>query len=275
MVLIYPQELMEKAIMQKKHINKGSITIEAAIILPLFFLALLAMALIIRMISLEEQITFVSLDEAKHVATSAYNQEGQTAETIIEAALRLRVNKRLGEEVNLNGSGYITNFSYRYKDYGLTDLISYSIEYQRKFPIPFYQNQDRWGTRALTFRGFVGRSEEEFLASEELEEEDFIVWVFPVAGERYHLETCPHIRVLPRQTMLTEGIKSSYRPCKHCKPEKLSTGNMVYIFPATGEVYHRGSCFLVDRYVISMEKSVAEQKGYTPCRTCIGGRKHE
>lgn len=262
--------------MQKKSTNKGSITLEAAIILPLFFLALLAMALIIRMISLEEQIAFVIVDEAKYVATNAYMNEGPRAENIIEGALMLRTNKRLVDEVNLNGLGYIKSFSYRYKDYGLTDLISYSIEYQRKFPIPYYQDQNRWGSRHITFRGFVGRSDEEdFIPSEELDEEDYIVWVFPVAGERYHIENCPHIRVIPRQRTLTAEIKRVYRPCKHCHPEKTSLGNVIYIFPTTGEVYHTGSCFLVDRYVISMEKSVAEQKGYTPCKTCIGGKNRD
>lgn len=257
--------------MQKKSIKRGSITIEAAIILPIFFLALVAVAFLIRIISLEEQIAFVSIDEAKYVATQAYQQEGPLKETAIETALRFRINTRLNE-VRLNGNGYVSGFHYRYKENGLTDLVSYSIYYPIKFPIPFYQNQDRNGIQTLTFRAFVGRSEEDnFIISEELEE-DIIVWVFPVAGERYHLEDCPHIRVLPRQTSLTPGIKRSYRPCKHCHPEKLSTGNSIYIFPSSGEVYHRGNCFLVDRYVISMEKSIAQQKGYTPCLTCIGGK---
>jgi len=258
--------------MQKNFTKRGSITIEAAIILPLFFLALVAMAFVIRIISLEEQIAFVSIDEAKHVATEAYDQEGSLAETVLEVALRVRFNKRFHEEVKINGSGYLSDFLYRYEDNGLTDLISYSVDYPRKFPIPYYQNENRWASQTIVFRGFVGRSEEEsFVLSEELEEDDIIVWVFPVAGERYHLEDCPHIKVLPRQTVLTGAIKRSYRPCKHCHPEKVSTGNMVYIFPSSGEVYHRGNCFLVDRYVISMEKSIAEQKGYTPCLTCIGG----
>lgn len=259
--------------MLKKHIDRGSITIEAAIILPIFFLALVALVFVIRIISLEEQIAFVSMDEAKYVATQAYGQEGPVEEGVIEASLRIRINTRLNNEVNLNGTGYVSDFSLGYKDHGLTDLISYSIDYPQNFPVPFYETQNRWGQRSLVFRAFVGRSQEEsFVPSEELEEDDIMVWVFPVAGERYHLEDCPHIRVLPRQTLLTEAIKRSYRPCQHCHPDKISTGNMIYIFPSTGEVYHRGNCFLVDRYVISMEKSIAEQKGYTPCQTCIGGR---
>lgn len=258
--------------MQKNFTKRGSITIEAAIILPIFFLALIAMAFVIRIISLEEQISFVATDEAKYVATQAYQQEGLAQELLIEGSLRYRINNRLDEEVKLDG-GYVSEFSYRYKDQGLTDLISYSVDYPIKFPIPFYQNQNRWGYQSLIFRAFVGRSQEEtFVVSEELEEEDIIVWVFPVAGERYHMENCPHIKVLPRQTSLTPEIKRSYRPCKHCHPEELSTGNMVYIFPSSGQVYHRGNCFLVDRYVVSMEKSIAEQKGYTPCLTCIGGK---
>lgn len=258
--------------MLKNYIDRGSITIEAAIILPLFFLALVAIAFVIRIISLEEQIAFVTMDEARYVATQGYQQEGPLKEAIIEGSLRIRVDARLHEEAKLKGNGYLSGFSYRYKDQGLTDLISYSLEYQRKFPIPYFKEQNRWGVQTIVFRAFVGRSEEEsFVPPDEIEDDDIIVWVFPVAGERYHLENCPHIKVLPRQTLLTEGIKRSFRNCKHCHPEKISTGNMVYIFPATGEVYHRGSCFLVDRYVISMERNIAEQKGYTPCLTCIGG----
>lgn len=260
--------------MQKKFTKKGSITIEAAIVLPIFFLALIAISFVIRIISLEEQIVFVTLDEAKHVATESYDQESLVAETIIEKTLNLRLNTRLKNQVNQNSAVYFTGFSYRYKEKGLTDLISFSVDYPIDIPIPYFQKSNHWGTQKVVFRAFVGRNEEEsFLVSEKVEEEDQIVWVFPVAGERYHLEDCPHINVLPRQTVLTTQIKGTYRPCKNCHPENISLGNMVYIFPSSGEVYHSASCYMVDRYVISMEKSLAEQKGYTPCLTCIGGKK--
>jgi hypothetical protein len=41
------------------------------------------------------------------------------------------------------------------------------------------------------------------------------------------------------------------------------------LFAGSGAVYHKGSCFIVDRYVISMDEVDAVKKGYTPCSRCI------
>jgi hypothetical protein len=70
--------------------------------------------------------------------------------------------------------------------------------------------------------------------------------------------------------ILNSEIMKRYEPCPKCDSAKASDGILVYCFQAYGEAYHLRNCPMVDKYIISMEKSQAESRGYTPCLKCGG-----
>jgi hypothetical protein len=108
---------------------------------------------------------------------------------------------------------------------------------------------------------------------EEMEEDDdsHLVWIFPRAGEKYHGEDCSYIKNEPREELLSGTVRRSYSPCALCKPGELGDGSLVYVFPKAGGAYHRGECYVVERYVISMSEDDAKGKGYSACSKCGGG----
>jgi hypothetical protein len=180
--------------------------------------------------------------------------------------------KRLLEENKDLDHVYIESFKYLYKYAGKEDLIGIRVSgnIKIKLPIVFQDMVDISDT--LFFRAFTGK---EFILDSpdfedmEEEEESRPVWVFPTAGEKYHEEDCSYINVAAKQALLNSSIKAKYKPCSHCDPGGLEPGSVIYYFESSGGVYHKGSCFIVDRYVISMELKDAEKKGYGPCSKCI------
>ncbi|OPZ82855.1 MAG: hypothetical protein BWY74_04564 [Firmicutes bacterium ADurb.Bin419] len=73
-----------------------------------------------------------------------------------------------------------------------------------------------------------------------------------------------------KQMIKNNNVTGSYSPCRLCHPENIRNGNLVYCFMTSGYAYHKGDCKMVDKYVISMEKYQAEERGYTPCLKCGG-----
>ena len=260
---------MGRAIMVRKNIKKGSVTVEAALIIPIFFISLLTLAFTIRIVLFELEATLLVSDEAQRISIDAYeNKESWQAVTAISLDQRLR--KRFVKENSPRDSCSLHSFNYRFKQDGLSELIYFDISYNRKIPLPYFADLASPGLTGILFRGFVGHNPDDNFLNQIEDEEDVEVWVFPLAGERYHLEDCKYIKVCARQSILNERIRSAYSPCSLCKPGILTDGSFVYIFPNAGKVYHRGTCFIVDRYVVPMMKSEAEAEGYTACMVCFG-----
>ena len=216
-----------------KRTKKGSFTVEAAIVAPLFFLALAAVIFLIRLDLQQEAFLYDLTEEAKQAAYLAHY-------------------------LPLEEDGGMRAEFYR------TETLSVPV------PFPFFR-QGRVNFReTLRFRGFVGLAAEGTpLAFEEMEREssDDLVWIFPRRGERYHKRECRIVTVYPEERHLTASLRRTYDGCQNCKPETLENGTPVYCF-ATGKVYHSRECSAVERYVVSIAKSQAEEQGYSACSYC-------
>jgi hypothetical protein len=247
-----------------RNTKKGSLSLEATIFVPIFVIAILTVGYLIKVIISQGCIMHIMADEGRKLSMYSYNIKSAQG---FEATLI----SRILEENSDVGQARVETFRYLYGHSGKEDLIGVRVggTLKIKLPIVFWDSVDV--SETLFFRAFTGR---EFIPEEldysGMEEEDSrIVWVFPRAGERYHEEGCGYIRVAARQGILSPLISGSYKPCTLCGAREISSGSVIYYFPGSGEVYHKGSCFIVDRYVISMEEEDAKVKGYTPCSRCI------
>lgn len=249
--------------------NEGSIIIEAAIILPLFILAMLSLATLIRMVDVEESLMNAYAKEAACIAKHAY---ADTASPIDRDIARRIKNAGCGPAKNI----CLENFNFFYQDRGIDGLISGDLCCDILIPLPLNFIRTSEFQERLLYRAFIGAEcygpSLGFECMEEKQESD-IVYVFPKAGKRFHDRDCSYIAVCPTEATLSKRIKREFSPCKICRPEILPFGSKVYCFYRTGKAYHRGSCPLVDRYVIPMEKSDAIAKGYSPCQKCKGGKR--
>ena len=247
-----------------RNTKKGFLSLEAALFVPVFVIAVLTFGYLIKVAVAEENIMHIMADEARKIGAYSYNIK---AAPLYEYGLSARLHEENKEAHDVN----VESFRYMYGYSGMEDLIGVrvSCNIRIKLPIVFHDSVDV--TDTLLFRAFTGREfipETRFDDMEE-EQESHIVWVFPVAGERYHEIDCGYIKVAARQGVLNAAVKKNYKPCALCGASGLPLGSVVYYFESSGEAYHNGSCFIVDRYVISMEEADAVKKGYTPCSKCI------
>ena len=246
-----------------RNTKKGFLSLEASIFVPLFVIAVLTFGYLIKVAAASENIMHVMADEARRLGMYSYNIK---AAPLFESKLKARI---LEENKDIDDT-YVESFMYLYDYAGKEDLIGVRVSsnIKIKLPIIFHDSVDVSDT--LFFRAFTGREfKPEYGHYENMEEEPRIVWVFPTAGTRYHEEWCGYINVAARQASLSPDIIKNYKPCTLCAAGSLSPGSVIYYFAGSGAVYHRGSCFIVDRYVISMEEEDAVKKGYTPCSRCI------
>jgi len=116
----------------------------------------------------------------------------------------------------------------------------------------------------LIYRPFTGESEK--IA----DTEDYLVYVFPKRGERYHKEGCSTMKAGDIEVILTASIRRKYKACQICRPGSLPNGAYVCIYSESSGVFHKRSCASITKSYETMTRSEAEKKGYTPCQLCIG-----
>lgn len=244
----------------RRHTRKGSVTVEAAIILPLFIIAAVTVSYCINIAAATDSVITAVCDRSRIEAAKLYNMP-------VTSSFPDAVEKRVEED-----SIFVDTF-----DVISVRNIDSTVYLNSRFTV-----KNRMAVRLrddftlecnVKFRGFTGKdNENDLFTFDEMERDDgsSIVWVFPVSGERYHKEDCPYIDVAARQTVLSSEIRAKYSPCRLCRPGELSDGQIVYCFVSSGKAYHRGDCTTVDRYVVSMTVRQAEEEGYSPCSKCGG-----
>ena len=252
----------------RRNTKRGFLSLEAALFVPIFVVSVLTFGYLIKAAIAEESIMNIMAEEARKISLYSYNIKAEPVYAIGLQARLIDKNKEIGD-------AYIETFRYLYKHSGKEDLIGIRVSsnVRIKLPIVFHDSVDVSNT--IFFRAFTGKefkSDDHDFDDMGKEEESKIVWVFPIAGEKYHEIDCGYINVAAKQATLNSAILKKYKPCAHCEAKGLSLGSVVYYFASSGEAYHTGSCFIVDRYVIPIEEEDAIKIGYTPCSKCIGSK---
>lgn len=251
---------MEESMSMKRNTKRGSITVEAAIILPIFIIAALTIGYCINSAAASESVINLMCDEARKSACEMYLTQKPLG-------IRSGILNRYRDETLFVDDLKIDSVTEH------EDIVTVSSSYKIKNRMPIRLRKDMSYKQNIMYRGFTGADNRGELFTFDMMEEDdgsSIVWVFPVAGEVYHKESCPYIKVCPRQVVLSPEIREKYEPCQLCNPGDLSDGRLVYCFLSSGTVYHTGDCTTVDRYVVPMTRSQAEKEGYGPCVKCGG-----
>lgn len=198
----------------------GSYITEAAMSLPVLILCIVALALIIRIIAICENIGFVTAAEIKDIDIAAYiaDKNYGLAQAAVEDSV-LESNPKLTDFE-------VSSFRYLYSENEIEDLIGIRTKANFTVENPIGIYGEITFTQGLLTRGFTGRelnaeplSADEFMSDEAACE----VVVFPKYGMRYHTETCRYVRNDNTETdykikMQKEDAKAKgYTPCLVCK----------------------------------------------------------
>lgn len=247
--------------------KKGYITLEAAIILPVFILAVVSLLYYINILSIQENIFNSTLDETSRLASKA---------SVVKTAPGFKsvVINRIRTENEAVSHLKIDRFRYLYFDGDMNNMIAVDGKYSIDLNLPAGFGHEYPIDVCLKCRGFTGLlTKGNVMTFEEMETEGIWnpVWIFPMSGEKYHHPGCSYVKANAREMVLTSSLKNKYNPCTLCDSGGVATGSFVYCFESNGTVYHRETCKQVDRYAIEVNKDDAIDKGYTPCSKCGGG----
>lgn len=241
--------------------EKGSLMVEAAILLPVFLVGILILAYLIKGLYIQESVHAICTDQAVKLSL----ETALTPSLQTEHTFGLRVNQKIQKEDEETDFSISTIAIKAEEDYQL--MIQYKIPMD--FPVSLGGGLSIRET--LVVRSWTGKQEEGIpisFSSMEQEGNGEVVWVFPHSGEKFHKEDCRYVSVYPVEKILNSQVKGEYSPCKLCGAENLENGSVVYCFEKYGNVYHNFHCSSIDRYTIQMTSQEAESVGYGKCSVC-------
>ena len=243
--------------------SKGSLTIEAAVIIPLFFFAILCFACALEMMS-----TKIWMRSALYSAGREISQQAYTIPIVTGYSVKSRVVKYAGEERIENsmierGTKGIdcskTTYQQTKKEFHL------SMEYCMSLPTTFFPLPPVECKETLLVKGWTG------LAEGEKEEADTVVYVTKT-GTVYHKDMfCKYlvssVRTITREE-LAEARNASggiYYLCEVCGDLADNTGR-IYI-TEYGDRYHVSiACNALKKVVYAVPyKEVSDREGCSKC----------
>lgn len=260
--------IMSKSIEKTNNMlsKKGSFTVEAAILLPIFIIGMLTISYQLKLIAVQENVFHSLSDEIRNVAAEA---EVVPYPLFFDHDVIKRITEEnKGEIKNLR----VSSFFYRIDLGEHTDQIRVNLKYDIGVKLPKAVINLIPVSDIIICRAFVGAdNSNKPMSIEDMEgaKDSVLVWIFPISGTKYHTDSCKYVSPYPMEMPLNENLRRKYGPCKLCNPKALANGSLVYYFKY-GDVFHDGSCSTVDKYVISIDICEAESRGYTPCAVCGG-----
>lgn len=237
-------------------LQQGSLTIEAAVLLPLFLFTMATVLLLFRVLQLQYMVG-EALDKA---VTEAALLREETQEEV-ENTVKLLFYKNLAVQdsqiswINLGMKGFSWENSGSDEDY-----INMKVSYQIKMPGWMLRDNLLTVTECSKSRRWTGLPGNEESGSRE-------EWVYITpSGSVYHKSReCTHLR-LSVQVAEAE-MAARYRACQLCA-EGETLPSLIYI-TEEGDCYHiKLSCSGLKRTVYMIPLSQAE--GRSPCSRCGG-----
>jgi len=219
--------------------KKGSITVEAAMVLPIFMFFLLGISYIICLISLQYTIQTALSDTANQMSLAGYFNEEEKSKLAIQIDFNMNLeNEYLGK--NCIWGGVISLSQSYYKDKDLTLIANYVV----KVPVPFWNTTHIRVEQIARTRLFVGRDRREETNKSSDNSNVRYVYITDTGTVYHESENCSHLRraihtvernELPNRRNDAGG---KYYSCELCGKGKNSADFSAFYITSDGDRYH-------------------------------------
>lgn len=249
-------------------VNKGSVTVEACLVVPLFLFFMLSVAGIYMILIAEAHIHQSLAEAADYTAQYCYLESRISTENgidnlICHGILSKRFRTCLGkdfyvEKMVVNGAGGILMTVETDKENPKIFLVE--LRYFVKIKIPVLGEFHAALSNRIKQKAFLGYSREE--------QSDCYVYITP-NQEVYHTRrSCTHLELQVKKLGIEK--KGNYKPCSFCG-RKADGGKSIYV-ARTGDVYHCNmDCIGLKRTVKRIR--LVQAGGLGPCLRCGGNVK--
>ena len=250
---------MKKGSVKGKKAYKGSLALEASLVLPVFLFFILTLFLGMETVRFQSNVLEGLNEGLGRIYAGEEDGKGAVLPYLDEQKLPYLCVEggRSGISVqdhSTTGTDGIIELSASYGIRPVTDLM----------PIGDIRIRDRVIGHAFT--GYTGG----FGNDHDTEEDEYVY--ITETGKKYHRSTeCTHIRITPTAvdaSYIESGRNrngAKYYPCERCRP---SLSGLLFITP-DGSRYHCDSnCSSLKRTVWALPLKEAISRGYTPCSKC-------
>lgn len=201
--------------------RKGSYIVEAALTLPVFVVCVTALALIVNIIAICENICFATAEELHEISLASYWEQTENVLPVYDFI----VERRVREDNPRLTKFKVTNLDYLYSDGNIDDLIGISTRADFKTEHPLGINGGIGFEQEIIARGFTGtRQRGRPLNEAEFQQSGIsrTVVVFPKFGIRYHIPGCRYVRQeyegeeCRLEMEAEDAERKGYTPCQVC-----------------------------------------------------------
>lgn len=241
---------------------KGSITVEAAIAVPVFFLAVVSLLYLMEMMAIHTAVRCGLQYAGKKLAEEAYVAQVLLPSRIENDVIYAIGPDRLERSIVVDGStGIQCDGSRMSIQTGIAEL---EAVYQVRIPIPMFGIAPITCKESMRIKAWTGYERDEFGGSDD--EMVYVTETGIVYHRDYHcshLDLSIHMTTKEKAEKLRNESGGKYHPCEHCVD---SDRGLVYITDY-GDRYHASlSCSGLKRTVYAIPLSEAVGKG--ACSKC-------
>ena len=245
--------------------SKGSLTLEAAIVVPIFFFAILTLTYLLEMMAIQTTVRNALYSVAKESADQAYTGTLLTSDRMEQRMVETIGRERLEQSaISRGASGLDCKETKCNWSSGVMDL---SVRYQVEIPILMFRITPITCEETIRVKGWTG-----YVSAIEDEAENDIVYVTDT-GIVYHRDAdCTYLDMSIRSVHVDklEELRNQsggkYYPCEVCG-KKAGESTLRYI-TEYGTRYHTSlECKKIKRNIYAI--SIEEAYGLGGCSKCV------
>lgn len=255
--------------------KKGSLTVECAFLLPLFFLAVVVLVSMVDLYRISGKIQSALYEGARELALYSY-LNGTDSKQAVETGICMaygakKVREELEGETLLGvqgGKNGIQFIGTEKKD----QIIKLKAVFLYRSPVAVFQGFPRKIEVCASSRAWVGYQGEDYGSGSREEEE--LVYLSDWESVYHTTMTCTHLNLKIQKVSVQEAEErrnqygGKYTPCEKCG-EGITSGKQAYITEAGDRIHLEPNCSGLKRYVKTVKKS--ETGGLRACSRCGGG----
>lgn len=245
--------------------KKGSLTIEAALVLPMFLFAMLSIISLLSLLLFHMKLQGALHQQAKSIAQQAYI-EWNFSEAEVQMGILDEVGESLIQKAPIKGG--VSGISFSDTDLSDREFVKLSVSYEAELPYDFFHLFHRTFHQTALFHTWIGYEKGLDAGGTHVKEEYVYI---TETGEVYHRNReCSHIRLSIYEISAEEldahrnASGGKYSSCEHCHSSL--TGGVLYV-TKDGDRYHNSlSCSGLKRTVIAVP--ISEVGNRRPCSGC-------
>lgn len=269
---------------------KASLTVEAALVLPVFVFAIVAFLYYFQILRLQDQLHFALTETAKEASAYAFvyqdwksGKASSTDQIYGVGFYQMRIREYLDSQMwnhscVTGGKNGVLLLESDYMEDGKKMHLKASYIVHPLLPFSF--RSVRKYTQEVYTEGFVGTLElvsEDSAGTDEHQEDEERVYITRYGKVYHEKSTCSHIKLSIKSINGSGlfGARNSgggkYQACEKCIKNGEVVPEAIYYITTEGDCYHvRSDCPGLKRMLQTISKKEAVQKGFRPCSGCSG-----